>query len=141
MKLKVMYYSRKGNTKKVAEAMANALGQTAEALPPAYPLENVGLLYLGVGVYMGTVDKKVEEFIRTLNTNRVKNVVVFGTSGSQDKAIKKTQELLREKGINVVDDTFMCKGKFLFMHRKHPTDKELGEAGEFAKKIVARLDK
>lgn len=140
MKLKVMYHSRSGNTKKVADAIAQSLGQTAEAIPPAYPLENISVLFLGGAVYMGKADAKVREFIRTLNASRVKNVALFGTTGNQDKALTEMRDLLKSKGINVLDDTFLCKGKTMaFFNRKHPSAEDLKAAQEFAQKVVGKI--
>ncbi len=140
MKVKVMYYSKGGNTRKVAEAIAQALGQTAEAVPPAYPLENVNVLFLGAAVYGGKIDPKMAEFIRTLNSSRVKNVALFGTCGGQDKALAEMKGLLKSQGIPVMDDTFLCKGKFfVFINRKHPNAEELKAAQEFAKKVVGQV--
>jgi len=83
MKTMVMYYSRNGNTKVIADAITKELGiLQSEQIPPSYPLENVSLLFLGTGEYAGKPDPKMIEFISTLNNNRVKNVVVYGTSGS-----------------------------------------------------------
>ena len=116
MKVWVLYCSRSGNTK-IAEAIAEELEDVlkSEQIPPAYPPENLQLLFLGTGEYGGKPDNKTIEFIRTLNTNRVKNVAVFGTSGSGNKngkAIEIVKNLLKEKGINVIDDSFACKGYF-----------------------------
>lgn len=140
MKIKVLYQSRSGNTKKVAEAIAQSLSQVAEAVPPAYPPENVKLLFLGGGVYAGKVDKKIVDFINTLNTDRVKNVALFGTSGNQDLAIAQMRELLKSKGINVLDESFLCKGKtFFFANRQHPSKEDLKEAQDFARRITEQV--
>ncbi len=138
MKTWVLYYSKGGNTKKIAEAIAEELAvPKTEQVPPAYPPENVQLLFLGTGVYAGKPDPKMIEFIRTLNNNRVKNAVVFGTKGGNDnRAIETVKSLLKEKGINVIDETFSCKGKyFLFFNRKNPNCEELKAAKAFARKI------
>jgi len=47
------------------------LGQVSEAVTPDYPLENVGILFLGAGAYANKVDKRMTEFIRTLNSNKI----------------------------------------------------------------------
>lgn len=141
MKTWVLYFSRNGNTQKVAEAIADELDDVlkSEQIPPAYPPENVQLLFLGTGEYAGKPDPKILEFIRTLNTNRVKNAAVFGTSGSglaDGKAITEVKNLLKEKGINVIDESFACKGKmFLFFNRNKPNESDLDNARSFAKKV------
>ena len=140
MKTKVMYHSRSGNTKKVADAIAQAVGEVPEAVPSDYPLENVGLLFLGAGVYGGKPDKKVIEFIRTLNTNRVKNVALFSTSAGDSKHLNTIRELLKGQGINVIDETFACKGKFFFfINRNNPNAEDLKQAQKFAKEVHDKL--
>ncbi|QNU68048.1 nitric oxide synthase [Ruminiclostridium herbifermentans] len=142
MKTWVLYYSRGGNTKKIAEAIAEELEiLKTEQVPPAYPPENVQLLFLGTGVYAGKPDPKMIEFIRTLNTDRVKNVAVFGTRGGNDtRAIETVKSLIKEKGINVIDETFSCQGKyFIFFNRKKPDAEDLKAAKAFARKIYDSL--
>lgn len=141
MKIKVMYQSRGGNTKKIADAIAVAVGQVNEAIPPAYPLENVSLLFLGGGIYGSKIDPKLSEFIKTLNTSRVKNVALFSTSGSaKEDANIQMKKLLEAQGINVLDETFVCRGKFFFfLNRKHPNEAELKLAKEFAQRAVLKV--
>lgn len=143
MKTKVMYHSRSGNTKKVADAIAKELGQIAEPIPADYPLENVDLLFLGAGIYAGKADKKIVEFISTLNTKRVKNVALFGTSaGQQDAHLNRMRELIKAQGINVIEETYTCGGKFLFfIQRKHPNDEDLMQAQKFAKAVYEKLNR
>ncbi len=137
MKTWVLYYSKGGNTKKIAEAIAEELSvPKTEQIPPAYPPENVSLLFLGTAVYAGKPDAKMVEFIRTLNSNRVKNVALFGTCAKENSSIDTLKAMLREKGINVVDESFCCKGKaFIFMNRKNPDENDIKAAKAFARKV------
>jgi flavodoxin len=140
MKTEVIYYSRSGNTKKVADAIAQVLGKVSETVAPDYPLENVGILFLGAGAYSNKVDKRMTEFIRTLNSSRVKNVALFGTYGWHKNFLNYMRDILKAQGINVVDETYSCKGKlFFFIYRKHPDDQDLIQAQEFAKVVYEKL--
>jgi flavodoxin len=141
MKTWVLYYSKGGNTKKIADAIAEELGvPKSEQIPPAYPPEGVNLLFLGTGLYAGKPDPKMVEFIRTLSSNRVKNAVVFGTSNSgKDTAIEAVKSLLKEKGINVIDETYSCFGKFLLFKRNKPDSDDVKAAKQFARKIQDSL--
>lgn len=142
MKIRVMYYSRSGNTKKVADAIASSVGLKAETVPPSFPLENVDLLLLGTGIYAGKPHSKLRQFVESLNVKRVKNVAVFGTCGGQDSAVKQVQDILKNKGVNVVDEAFLCKGRtFFFISRSHPDENDLKEAQGFAKRVVEKLEK
>ena len=140
MKAEVIYSSRSGNTKKVADAIAQTLDQVSMAITPDYPLENVEILFLGAGAYANKVDKRMSEFIRTLNSNRVKNVALFGTYGWHRNYLSYMRELLKAQGINVIEETYSCKGKlFFFIYRKHPDDQDLRQAQEFAKVVYEKL--
>ncbi|MCX7747621.1 MAG: nitric oxide synthase [Clostridia bacterium] len=142
MKMKVLYHSKSGNTRKVAEAIAKEIGEREEAIPPAYPLENIGLLFIGGGIYAGKIDPKVKNFINILDSSRVKHAAVFGTSGGQDRGILEMKELLKQRGIEVLEESFVCKGKsFIFFNRKHPNAVDLQNAQNFARKAVEKLSK
>jgi flavodoxin len=137
MKIRVLYHSMTGNTKKVAEAIAESLDLKAEPIGSAEPASGVDVLFLGDGVYGGTVHKETKRFIRTLTPDNVKKAAVFSTYGGQDKAVDVLRELLTEQGIAVAKQAFSCRGKtWFFINRKHPTDRELNEAEEFGKEIV-----
>lgn len=141
MRTKVMYYTKSGNTQKVAEAIAEAANTNAELLPPAYMPDRVDLLFIGAGTYMGNAPRKVRDFIKILNPAKIKNVAVFATCGGEDKAIIKMKELLKAQGMNVVDETFLCKGKtFGFFFRKHPNAQDLENARNFAKDVIVKLE-
>lgn len=138
MNCRVLYYSKGGNTKKVADKIAEAISAKIETLPPAYPLDNVKILFLGAGVYGGKLDPKVVDYINTLEKDKVKNVALFGTSGSPDAPeITLMRELCEKRGMNVLKSTYHCKGKFfLFFNRNHPNTEELAKAQKFANDCV-----
>ena len=65
MKIAVRYYSRTGNTKKLAEAIAKAV--CAEAETTDEPLrEDVDILFLGSSVYANGVDGNIKMFFQNL---------------------------------------------------------------------------
>ena len=141
MVTKVMYFSRGGSTKKVADAIAQAVGAKGEEVPPAYPADNIRLLFLGSGIYGGKIDRHMKEYIETLNGNKVKNAALFGTSGNgRDDAIRQMREMLTSRGIHVLDESFVCKGKFFgFFNRKFPDGDDLKRAQEYASKVAGGI--
>jgi flavodoxin len=140
MKSEITYYSRSGNTKKVADAIAQALGKASKVVTPDLLLEDVEILFLGAGAYTNKVEKQVTEFIKTLNNHKVRNVALFGTYGWHKNFLDCMRDLLKEQGINVVDETFSCKGRlFFFIYRRHPDDQDLRKAQEFAKAAYEKL--
>ena len=142
MKIKVMYHSSTGNTKKVAEAIAAAVGASAEAITKDHKLSApIDLLFVGDGIYAGQINKKTKAFIGMLNSSLVKNAAVFGTYGGQDKAITTMTALLKDKGIHVCAESFACKGQSWFAgNRKHPDKADLDDAAKFGNDIIKSIE-
>ena len=79
MKVAVRYYTKSGNTKRLAEAVAKAVG--AEALPISTPVtETVDILFLGNSYYAFSIDPEVRDFVRTLDRSKVGKIVNFGSA-------------------------------------------------------------
>ncbi|QAT42991.1 flavodoxin family protein [Aminipila luticellarii] len=130
MKTTVRYYTRSGNTKKLAEAIAKEAG--AEAKECSAPLtEPVDLLFLGGSVYWGGIDKNLRQFIAQLDKEKVKCVAVFGTSALKKEPDLELEKLVREKGIPVSRHSFHCWGAFAAMHKGHPDSDDLKQAANF----------
>lgn len=140
MNIKVLYFSKGGSTKMVADSMAQALSlPAADSLPMAYPLENAKLVFLGAGLHSGKIDDKIKEYIKTLDARHakeIKNVALFSTTANDDDAaIKSMKELLESKGIHVLDKSFCCEQKSLFK-RDRPNAADLKDAQDFAKACI-----
>ena len=80
MDYQVIYFSKKGNTKKIAEAIASELGIEAEDVTDAKLKDDV-FVFLGSGCYGGKPGKSMTEFIED-NTFNARTVALFGTSGA-----------------------------------------------------------
>lgn len=134
MKTAVRYYSRGGNTEKLAKAIAEAVG--AEALTTDVPLsEDVDILFLGSSVYAYGVDDSVKKFIAG-NRAKIGKVVNFSTAALIRSTYKQVSRLLEEKNIPMAKEEFYCRGSFGPMHKGKPDAEDLKKAAEFAKKIV-----
>ncbi len=133
-KIEVRYYSKTGNTKKLAEAVAKTAGVTAKTVDQ--PVSgDVDILFLGSSVYAAGVDNSVKEFIHTLSPN-VKNVVNFSTAALLPSTYAQVKKLLTAKGISVDDKEFHCRGSFKFMHKGKPDDKDLHAIQEFVRELI-----
>ena len=134
MKIAVRYYSRGGNTKKVAEAIAKAVG--VEAKTVAEPLaEDVDVLFIGSSPYAFDVDDEVKKFINGINVN-VGKAVNFSTSAAIKSTKKYVEKLLAEKNIPMAKEEFSCRGSFMMLHKGRPNGEDLKAAADFAKNIT-----
>jgi flavodoxin len=134
MKVAVRYFSRGGNTEKLAKAIAEAVG--VEALTTEVPLsEDVDILFLGSSVYAYGVDESVKKFIAG-NKVKIGKVVNFSTAALVRSTYKQVAKLLKEKNIPMAEEEFYCRGSFGPMHKGKPDAGDLKSAAEFAKKIA-----
>ena len=78
----VTYFSRTGNTKKVAEAIFAALDGDKDLKPmeEAHPLDGYSLVFIGFPVQSHSVPYKVEEFLKTIPAG--KKIALFCTHGA-----------------------------------------------------------
>ena len=134
MKAAVRYYTRTGNTKKLAEAMAAALG--VQALPISEPVtEQVDVLLLGNSYYAFTIDPEVRAFVRSLDKSKIGRIVNFGSAALLNSTYKKVKVEADKAGIPMDEREFHCKGEFKAMHKGRPNSEDLAAAAAFAKSL------
>ena len=135
MKIAVRYYTKTGNTKRLAEAIAKAVG--VEALPITAPVtESVDILFLGNSYYAFTIDPEVRRFVESLSKEKVGKIVNFGSAAMMNSTWKKVKAVADKVGIPMDEREFHCKGKFKGLHKGKPDESDLVAAAAFAKKIV-----
>ena len=134
MKIAVRYFSRGGNTKKLADAISKAIGVGAETA--SVPLtEDVDILFLGSAVYANGVDNAIKECVRGINV-KVGKAVNFSTAALVKSSYKQVSKLLAEKHIPFAKEEFYCRGSFAMMHKGRPNADDCEAAAEFARKII-----
>ena len=135
MKYAVRYYTKTGNTKRLAQAVAEALG--VEALPISEPVsEPVDLLFLGNSYYAFSIDPEVRSFVQSLNRNTVGKIVNFGSAAMLNSTYKKVKAEADKVGIPMEDREFHCRGEFKGVHKGRPNAEDLKAAAAFAKTFL-----
>ena len=135
MKIAVRYYTKTGNTKRLAEAVAGAAG--VEALPISVPVtEPTDILFLGNSYYAFSIDPEVRDFIRNLDKNKVGRIVNFGSAALLNSTYKKVKAEADKAGIPMDEREFHCKGEFKGAHKGRPNAEDLAAAANFAKSII-----
>ena len=135
LRIAVRYYTKTGNTKRLAEAVAGAVG--VEALPISTPLtEPVDILFLGNSYYAFSIDPEVRTFVRSLDKEMVGKIVNFGSAAMLNSTFKKVKAEADKVGIPMDPREFHCKGEFKGAHKGRPNEADLKAAAEFAKGII-----
>lgn len=128
----VRYYTKTGNTKKLADAVAGELG--VEAKPISDPItEPVDILFLGNSYYAFNIDPEVRAFIASLDKEKVGKIVNFGSAAMMNSTIKKVRAEADKVGIPVDSKEFHCKGEFKGLHKGRPNEDDLKAAAAFAR--------
>lgn len=131
-----------GNTRKIADAMARALG--AELVEPenvtAERIAGYDLIGFGSGIYRFRMHPSLFKLIGSFPGIPTK-AFIFSTAGGlfMNRAHAQLREKLEEKGLEVVGE-FNCPGFDTFgllaliggVHKGRPNEKDLAAAREFA---------
>ncbi len=134
MKIAIRYYTKTGNTKKLAEAISQVVNVEAKTVNE--PLtEDVDILFLGSAVYAAGIDAKIKEFIKSIDVN-VGEVVNFSSAALIESTYKQVKKEVEAKGIKMSDKEFHCRGAFKLVHRGRPNQDDLKNVQEFAKGII-----
>ena len=126
MKCAVRYYSRSGNTRLLAEAIADELGVPAVSADSsdATISGHIDVLFIGGALYAYGLDKKLVSYIRTLDSDMVGRAVLFSTTWLSKHSFDLMRKELEARGIVVAERTFYAKNK--------PSAERLKEAKAFA---------
>lgn len=133
MKYAVRFYTKTGNTKRLALAVAEELG--VEALPITEAItEPVDVLFLGNSYYAFSIDPEVRTFVASLTKDKVGKIVNFGTAALLKSTYKKVKAEADKVGIPMDENEFHCRGEFKGLHKGRPNEEDLQATKEFARK-------
>jgi flavodoxin len=132
----VLFYSRGGNTRKMADAIAEELGVKSADVKSASLEKGDGILFLGSGCYGGKPGDDMMKFIGNYDFEG-RNVALFGTSmNGHGKEVLAMEEAVKQKGAKVLGN-FHCTGQFLLIFRGgHPNAEDLAGVKKFAQDMV-----
>lgn len=137
MKTAVRFFSQTGNTKKIADKIADIAGCKSESVTVGLD-EKVDILFLGASVYGASIAKQVSDFIARLHAEDIGQVVVFSTSAISKRGYKLMKRELKTRKIPVADEHFYCKGQFYGLHKGYPDAKDLEKVIEFTNKVLTQ---
>jgi flavodoxin len=148
----IIYSSKSGNTKKIADSMASQIGAdairiTADSSQSTLDLEEYDLVFVGTGLFAGTPNEDLVRYLGNLSLRTTKLFALFITWGGAPRtdklALTRLRTLLESKGQKVLEGHFASYGgwKGILMKRGHPKPDEIKAAGEWAKKLVDSIEK
>jgi len=134
MKYAMRYYTKSGNTKKLADAIAEVLN--IEAKPISDELEeDVGVLFLGSSIYGSAIDPSVKNFFNNLNVE-IGLLVNFSTAGIMQSSYNQIKDICNNNDITISDDEFHCPGSFAGMNIDRPNEDDIENIKNFTRKFL-----
>ncbi len=138
----VVYYSRTGNTGKIAKAISEEIKGQEYNLKmfnkSEISLDEIDTIFVGSGIYGGKLDNQVKDFILSLS-DKSYNIAVFITRAGVGKAyineIRDFIEKVRNNGNKANDNFFECYGKGIIFHRKYPRQEDFKKIVNWVKNI------
>lgn len=137
MTIAVRFLSKTGNTEKLAETVAKAVGVSKEDI--SVPVgSQVDLLFLGTAVYAAGIDKQIEDFLQ-MNRDRIGMVASFSTAALMPGSYRQMRKVCDRLGIRLLESEFHCMGKFGPMHSGRPNRRDRAQAAEWAGMVVESM--
>lgn len=134
MKYAVRYYSRSGNTKKLADAAAEVLGVQAECV--SEPLkEDVDVLFLGASIYWAGIDKQVKKFLEAPGA-KIGSVIILSTAALMESGYSQIRSAAEKQGLKVDDREYHCAGSFKALHAGKPDEDDIAKLRHFVTEVV-----
>ena len=129
MNIHVIYFSKSGHSRTLAQAVAKALSLEAMELTqvPADLSSDLVFLVTGSGNLRGG-----------LSPQSIRRVCLI-TSSMGKKPQTEIRSILENQGVKVLRAEYLCKGSFLFFGMGHPSKEEIREAVDFAQRTVESL--
>jgi len=128
MKYEVRYYSRSGNVKAIAEAVAQELEVEAVSVdqPQAMITQTTDVLFIGGALYAYGLDEHLKTYLNALDGSLIHKAVIFSSTWISRHSIELIRKALMDKGIETIEEAFYVRGK--------PSAEQLKQAKEFARK-------
>ncbi len=130
MSVEVRYFSKGGNTRRLAEAVAKAMN--VEAMSVDQPMNGrADVVFLCASVYGGMPDKSVLTFIKQ-NARDIGRLVVLSTSATGRSTFGRIKAAAEDMGVQVSDNFFHCPGAWTLFHKGRPNAEDCKNAAAFA---------
>ncbi|MBD3350943.1 MAG: hypothetical protein GF364_05600 [Candidatus Lokiarchaeota archaeon] len=146
----ILYVSKTGNTEKVSNAIAKDLKIDAYSISNMNSqdmvgfwekLDDVDLAFIGSGTYAFKIGTDLKHFLEQSKPPKSVKFALFGTwigrSNSGHNMLENINEYLVGQGYEVIPDRFLCYGKMAIVKRSHPSQEDLNNAVNWAKKIAS----
>jgi flavodoxin len=148
LKVLIIYHSEHhGNTKKIAEAIADKINADISKAADADPdkIEGYDIVGFGSGVYNSRLHKELPDILGKITQQEGKKAFIFSTTGSKtysSTAHEHFRPILEEKGFEIIGE-FSCLGFDTILTREginkgRPDEQDIKDAEDFIVNIIKK---
>lgn len=138
-KMRVVHFSPNGQAEKIGDVIAKEQNTEEDKIPPAYPVENEKLLFIGTELKGNKVNAVVTDLCKNLTPARAKNVAFYAIGSGDFSAIDELKSIVAATGCTVIDDVFTCTVKSGLFKKGNVTEEDIKNATAWADKVVHSL--
>ncbi|QSX08602.1 hypothetical protein J0B03_00460 [Alkalibacter rhizosphaerae] len=138
MKTAVIYYSRTGHSKRIAQAIGESLGVEPMNIKQKPKLSDVDLLFVVGGIYGGKSSPDLQSYMINVKNDQVNKAALVTSCMSKNTKQNEIRIVMKLNGIDVAEEEFICQGNFLFFGKGHPSDEDVNNAVAFANRMLAK---
>ena len=148
MKSIVIYYSKTGNTAKIATAIAEGIGAELREVEEPIDLKEFNLICIGTPVHSFAPAKEIKNFLKKLPSLKGKKVAGFCTFHliGAKSTINYIRKVVEKRGAQFIGG-FFCKGESSIIGnfgpriclKGRPNREDLWKAKEFGEKLLKTL--
>jgi flavodoxin len=139
MKIAILYYTKLGHSKKIAQAIAQEFQVNAHDIRTNPALNHVDTLYIVSGIYGGRSAPELLEYLRSLDHQEINQAFLITSSGGKITPAADVRHVFREQGIPVADEEFTCQGAILFVGMGHPNQVDIQNAIKFVRRTMQQV--
>ena len=139
MKIAIIYYTKLGHSKKIAQAIAQEFQVNAHDIRANPELNHVDMLYIVSGIYGGRSEPELIEYLRTFDHQQINQAWLITSSGGKTTPAADVRVVLTERGIPVADEEFTCQGAILFVGMGHPNKADIQNAIKFVRRTMQQV--
>ena len=139
MNCKIVYATKTGHSRKIAQAIADKIDVVAYdiANQDCEPV-NEDLIIICSGIYGGVIAEPMKFWLENVDAAQIGNALIIMSSVTHNYERSEIKKILTEKGIHIIGEKSV-QGSFLFMKFGHPKKDEIKAAVDYAEKIYNEL--
>jgi flavodoxin len=133
----IVYATKTKHSKKLAEAVGQALNVKAENIVNQPKIQKADLLFIVGGVYGGESLPELVSYVKTLDSGNIRAAALITSCASGKQKQAAVRRVLEEKNISVAGE-IVVPGAILVVKMGHPNQADTAKAVAFAKELAER---